>query len=246
MYSREKSRVYLTESRVYLTESRIYLTESRVYLTESRVYLTESRVYLTESRVYLSESRVYLTESQMSFDACFLCLLQPVMSQGRHGTRVIIFPCDKLTKAGSQILRGTFWISNVLKHCFICHPSQSTQPEDGNEPGTVATLVLAVRRSNFQTTFQGSSTLSYPHPLLARTHPRLGQISSRLGQISSTHSQNSSTLGYISSTTWLYLIHDLARSHPLLARSHPRLGSISPTTCLDLIQIHRQKKNLYK
>jgi hypothetical protein len=35
------------------------------------------------------------------------------------------------------------------QHCFICRPSDSTVSEDaGIEPRTVATLALAVRRSN--------------------------------------------------------------------------------------------------
>jgi hypothetical protein len=47
---------------------------------------------------------------------------------------------------------------NYIQHCFICHPSDSTVSEDaGIEPRTVATLALAVGRSNH-------SARSHPHP----------------------------------------------------------------------------------
>jgi hypothetical protein len=36
-----------------------------------------------------------------------------------------------------------------IQHCFICRPSDSTVSEDaGIKPRTVATMALAVRRSN--------------------------------------------------------------------------------------------------
>ncbi len=51
-----------------------------------------------------------------------------------------------------------------IKHCFICRLSDSTVSEDaGIEPRTVATLVLAVRRSNH-------SARSHPHSM--RSRPR--------------------------------------------------------------------------
>jgi hypothetical protein len=47
--------------------------------------------------------------------------------------------------------RGFVWIflTHFILHCFICLPSDYTVSEDaGIEPRTVATLALAVRRSN--------------------------------------------------------------------------------------------------
>ena len=46
--------------------------------------------------------------------------------------------------------RGIFWIFKYfIQHCFICRPSDSTVPVNaGSEPRTVATMALAVRRSN--------------------------------------------------------------------------------------------------
>jgi hypothetical protein len=41
-----------------------------------------------------------------------------------------------------------FW-GYFIQHCFICRPSDSTVPMDaGIEPRAVATVALAVRRSN--------------------------------------------------------------------------------------------------
>jgi hypothetical protein len=72
-----------------------------------------------------------------------------------------------------------------IQRCFNCRPSDSFVSEDaGIEPRTVATVALAVRRSD----------------LSAGSNSQLGYISSKLGYISST-------LGYISSTARLYLIH---------------------------------------
>jgi hypothetical protein len=52
-----------------------------------------------------------------------------------------------------------------IQHCFICRPSDSTVSEDaGDEPRTVATMALAVRRSDH---------LAKSHPHLARSHPHL-------------------------------------------------------------------------
>jgi hypothetical protein len=49
-----------------------------------------------------------------------------------------------------------------IQHCVICCPSNSTVSEDaGIEPRTVATLALAVRRSNLS---------ARSHPLSARFH----------------------------------------------------------------------------
>jgi hypothetical protein len=46
---------------------------------------------------------------------------------------------------------------NVIQHCFIFRPSDSTVSEDpGIEPRTTATLALTVRRSNY-------SARSHPH-----------------------------------------------------------------------------------
>ena len=77
-----------------------------------------------------------------------------------------------------NIFLGDFFsfVQYIIQHCFICRPSDSTVPTDaGIEPRTVATVALAVRRSNHQ----------------ARSHPPLGQISSALGQISSAHQARS-------------------------------------------------------
>ncbi len=85
------------------------------------------------------------------------------------------------------------FVMYFIQHCFISRPSDSFVSEDaGIEPRTVATVALAVRRSD----------------LSAGSHPQLGYISStaRLYIIHSSaisHPQ----LGYISSTARLYLIH---------------------------------------
>ncbi len=47
--------------------------------------------------------------------------------------------------------RGIFGFFSMyyIQHCFFCRPSDSAESEDaGIEPRTVATLALAVRRSN--------------------------------------------------------------------------------------------------
>jgi hypothetical protein len=59
--------------------------------------------------------------------------------------------------------RGIFWIFfhvlYFIQHCLICHSIDSTVSEDvGTDSRTVATLALAVRRSNRS----------------ARSHPLLG------------------------------------------------------------------------
>jgi hypothetical protein len=48
-----------------------------------------------------------------------------------------------------EISFGFFIFMYDIQHCFICCPSDSTVSEDtGMEPRTVATMALAVRRSN--------------------------------------------------------------------------------------------------
>ncbi len=102
-----------------------------------------------------------------------------------------------------------------LSTLFICRPSDSTVPEDaGIEPSTVATLALAVRRSNPSLLdLIPNSARSHPHsarshPLSARSHPHSAR--------SHPHSARSHPLPARS--------HPLsASSHPLSARSHPQV-----------------------
>jgi hypothetical protein len=51
---------------------------------------------------------------------------------------------------------GFFSFGYIIKHCFICRPSDSTVSEDaGIEPRNVATLALTARRSD-------QSAMSHP------------------------------------------------------------------------------------
>ncbi len=60
----------------------------------------------------------------------------------------------------------------VIQHCFICRPSDSSVSEDaGIEPRTLATLALAVGRSNHSHPYK--SFLSLHNPLTPETRTDL-------------------------------------------------------------------------
>ncbi len=79
-----------------------------------------------------------------------------------------------------------------IQHCFICRPSDSTEPTDaGIEPRTVATGALTVRRFNHKARSNPLNARSQPHKARSHTHK------------ARSHPHK-------------------ARSHPHKARSHPQ------------------------
>jgi hypothetical protein len=70
---------------------------------------------------------------------------------------------------------------NVIQHCVICRPSDSTVSEDaGIEPRTVAATALTVRRSNNSARSHTHSARSHTHS--ARSHQHSARsLTSTLG-----------------------------------------------------------------
>jgi hypothetical protein len=115
--------------------------------------------------------------------------------------------------SGLQVLQWGYDTIYMFFQYFICRPSDSTVSEDaGIAHGTVATLVLAARRSNRSASSHPHSARSHPHsarshPLSARSHPQPAARSHSLADGSHPHSAR---------------YHPLStRSHPHSARSHP-------------------------
>jgi hypothetical protein len=74
-----------------------------------------------------------------------------------------------------------FLFMYVIQDCFICRPSDSTVSEDaGIESGTVATLALAVKRSNRDELDLIYTRLYLIHTQVDLIHSRLDLIHNRL------------------------------------------------------------------
>jgi hypothetical protein len=99
------------------------------------------------------------------------------------------------TSHSRSIFLGHFgFFMYFIQHCFICRPSGFAVSEDaGIESRTVATLALAVRRSNHSPRSYPNSARSHlhsarshppsaiSHPHLARSHPHSASSPSTLG-----------------------------------------------------------------
>jgi hypothetical protein len=110
-------------------------------------------------------------------------------------------------------------------HCFICRPSDSSALEDdGIETRTVATLALAVRRSN-----HSARCLDLIHSTVDLVHTRLHRIRTRLDLIHK--------LGLDLIRTRIDIIHtQLDLIHTRLGLINTKLDLIHHSArCLDLI-----------
>ncbi len=80
---------------------------------------------------------------------CVLCHLSGAPHQWKHNLILLRQGIHTVQYYFSIYKQGDIFGFFSSVHYFICRPSDSTVSEDaGNEPRTVATLALAVRRSN--------------------------------------------------------------------------------------------------